>query len=418
MAGDARRHSGFMAGDARRRATAYLAVVGTSVVVALIGLAALTTVRIEARSLQGGGDLMEAMHYAQSAIEMGRYKIRNDPNWRTNLTNGTWIHEKPIGSGLYSLEGLDPIDGIIANILDHPLTLIGTGIKGDARYKLQVRLQSKGGALTCLQVPQHSGSNTTMSGATVSATGGPVSSNGSVSVSSSNVGANVEAVGSITGSYYWGTKTSSISPRTMPETSVFDYYIANGTPINIASIPKANGVPTIQDVTLSNLTNPYGGTNLQGIYVISCAGSNLRIRNSAIVGTLVVLDPGEFSIQNGINWIPAVPNYPALLVRGNVQLAYTKLDFALNLVTIPSLVTGLIYASNDVSTSASVTVTGALIAGRNISNTGALTLTYDPTLLLAPPPGFSGESGDIEVVPGSWKRVVDAIELFVEVPDL
>ena len=386
----------------------YIAVLGATAMVTVIGLTALTAVRIEARSLHGGGDAMEAALYAQSAIEMGRYKIRSDPNWRTNFLNGIWEDNRPIGNGRYTLEGIDPIDGFLAGILTHPVLLKGTGIKGDARYKLEVKLQPAGRPLTCLEAAAHAGTDVTFTGATVSGVG-IISANNNMSASSSSITLPAQAVNNISGGGYFAGKTVGIAPRSMPDVSVFDFYTdpMNSAVINYAGIPKSGGVPTIQNVVLSPSSNPYGSTNAGGVYVINCAGGNLRIRNSRIVGTLVVLNPATFSVLDSINWQAPVANYPALLVQGSAQLSYTSVALLENLISYPSVVTGLIYASDDITATNSVTVTGVIVAGRALKPQGTLALTYSGVYLLNPAPGFGTAAGEMQVVAGTWKRIVN-----------
>ena len=142
-----------------------------------------------------------------------------------------------------------------------------------------------------------------------------------------------------------------------------DYYILNGTSITYASLPKQQAA-NIEKVVLSPNNNPYGSglTSPTGIYVINCLGGNLRIRNARIVGTLVILNPGVFSVLESVNWEPAVANYPSLLVSGTAELAFTntplsesslRVDFNQDTDktdTYPSLIKGLIYASGDLTT--------------------------------------------------------------------
>ena len=70
--------------------------------------------------------------------------------------------------------------------------------------------------------------------------------------------------------------------------------------------------------------NPFGvGTNAHGVYWIDCAGNRITIERSRIRGTLVLINPGSgSSVGSGpINWSPAVPGYPALVVNGDFTLS-------------------------------------------------------------------------------------------------
>lgn len=115
--------------------------------VAVIGLAALLALRIEHRTVETGGDFAQTRLYAQSAIEMGFFWIADDPEWRNNRpTTGVWVVDLPIGNGTFTLEAYDPEDDNLQAEPNNSFVLIGTGMQGEARYKLQVTvIPEKGG---------------------------------------------------------------------------------------------------------------------------------------------------------------------------------------------------------------------------------------------------------------------------------
>jgi len=412
-----------------RRGSMYVAVLGSTMVITVIGMSALMLARVERSSVVGTADLSAARFYAQSAIEMGQHKIRQDSNWRQTYPSGVWEADRTIGSGKYTLEGIDPIDNDLGNSAAEPLLLRGTGFEGQSRYKLQVTMTAKSSALTCLQVAMHAGTDLTFSSATVQSNLVTISANGAVAASSSTIYPKVEAVGTITGSEYKSSITPGITARTIPDATVFNSYILNGTPILITSILSVQGTKTIEKVVLSPNWNPYGFglKNANGIYVIDCLGGNLRIRNARIVGTLVILNPGLLSIQQSVNWEPAIANYPSLLVRGNVELAFTNTalsetssNFNYNpsgspyngnedLDTsdvYPSIIKGLIYASGTVTTKNNVTIDGVLVIGATLTAQNDLNLTYRSIFYDNPPPGF-GDAPDMVISPGTWMQLVD-----------
>lgn len=131
----------------RRRGSIYVVVLGVSMTVAVIGLAALLALRIEHRTVETGGDFAQTRLYAQSAIEMGFFWIADDPEWRNNRpTTGVWVVDLPIGNGTFTLEAYDPEDDNLQAEPNNSFVLIGTGMQGEARYKLQVTvIPEKGG---------------------------------------------------------------------------------------------------------------------------------------------------------------------------------------------------------------------------------------------------------------------------------
>jgi hypothetical protein len=396
----------------------YVAVLGSAMAVTVMGLSAIMLARVERSSVGGLADAAAARFYAQSAIEMGEFKIRQNSNWRQTHTSGVWEANVPIGTGTYRLEGIDIVDGNLSNSPSDPVLLRGTGFQGQSRYKLQVTMTAKSNALTCLQVAMHAGTDLTFSSATVQSDQVTISANNSATASNSPVWAKVQVVNAASGNYFRSGFTPGITPRTMPGATVFDYYVANGTPIVYAGLPKSGGKTTIEKVVFSPTHNPYGLANPKGIYVIDCLTGDLRIYNTRIVGTLVILNPGVFSVQQAVNWEPAIANYPSLLVRGNAELAFASSTLSENslsvdfnedgdkLDTYPSLIKGLTYASENVTTKTSVTIDGVLVIGGTLTAQNTLTLTYESTFLDNPPPGFGG-APQMVVSPGTWKQLVD-----------
>ncbi|MFQ5492214.1 MAG: hypothetical protein ACE5GE_15980, partial [Phycisphaerae bacterium] len=111
----------------RRRASMYVVVMSTAMLITLIGLAALNLSRVEQRSTGAIGDLGQARLLAQSAIEMGIYWVDRDSNWRSTYPNGTWTTGESVGNGSFTLQGLDATDGNLANSNTDPLRLVATG---------------------------------------------------------------------------------------------------------------------------------------------------------------------------------------------------------------------------------------------------------------------------------------------------
>lgn len=413
----------------RRRGSIYVAVLGSTMVITVIGMSALMLARVERTSAEGTGDFSAARFYAQSAIEMGQHKIRQDSNWRTTYTSGVWEASRALGSGTYTLEGIDPVDGNLSNSATDSLLLRGTGFEGQSRYKLQVTMTAKSSALTCLQVAMHAGLGLTFNSATVQSNQLTVSSNAGATASSANVYPKVEVVTTATGTKYWSSVTTGIIPRTMPDATVFNYYTTNGTTIAYSDIPSVSGKKTIEKCLLSPNNNPlgFGPKNASGIYVINCGLGSLRIRDCRIVGTLVILNPGTFSVENSVLWEPAVANYPSLLVSGSATLSFTNtalsestLSYNFNpagtpyqgindtdkVDTYPSVMNGLVYVSGAVTTQSNVTINGVLIAGTTVTAQNTLSLSYLSTFYDNPPPGF-GSTPEMVISPGTWKQLVD-----------
>ena len=209
-----------------------------------------------------------------------------------------------------------------------------------------------------------------------------------------------------------------------------DYYIDK---VSLTDTTYASNLRVIDRQLLSPTVNPFGTPNTQGIYVLNCAGQDVVMSRSRIVGTIVFLNPGSNSaIQDSVCWEAAVYNFPAVLSNAtlNIKMSSTGLSessLGVNLnpagtpfpfsggasnatatESYPSKITGIIYSAADINFSASASVTGVVIAADDIFiNATSLTLNYGNVYLNDPPPGFNSGTISLKVVPGTWKRSVN-----------
>lgn len=417
-----------------RRASVYVLVIGSSTLLAVIGLAALTGVRIQRKNLAGTHDFAEARVYAQSAVEIGMRIMTTDSEWRTNHSNGTWRTAQPMGNGTYSLEVVDPADSDLQDSKEEPVVITGIGMKGDAKHKVSVTLTSDQIGLSCLQVPLHTNGNITLTSVTAGPVAGVISSNGTITASSAVISCASEAVGAITGTSFSGSRTSPVPARTMPASSVFSYYSTRGTSIPISAIPYStlpilSGVRTIERVLISSTSNPYGSTNSQGIYVINCGGSIIKIRECRIIGTLYVINPSSSSsVQDSVLMESTSANLPCLLVNGPIEINLSENSLSessgsnanFNPVgtpyngstdgdtsdNYPSSIRGLVYVSGALNINGYLSLNGVIVAGGALSATGSMTLTYDNRFYNTPPPGFDNEP-TLSILANSWRQSVN-----------
>ncbi|MHC4400339.1 MAG: carbohydrate binding domain-containing protein [Planctomycetota bacterium] len=224
-----------------RRGSIYVLVLGTGMVVSVLALSAVLARRIQRSTFEAADNLHQARLNAEAAIRIGMLRIENDPDWRYNFPNGVWEAGVDVGQGTYTLKGRDP-DGVLDDGPEDPLVLIGTGRKPSAIHeeeetvqKIRVILSPQNRALDCLESALHAGGNVTFTTATVDADQ-PISAGGNIDASASNVNADVEAAGSITGSTYHGGQSAGVDPRQIPDGAVFDYYMANGTWIDVSDV--------------------------------------------------------------------------------------------------------------------------------------------------------------------------------------
>ena len=131
----------------RRRATAYVAVLGVSMIVSVIGVSALMAVRLQRERHESTNDAMQARLNARSAIDLVLGDMATDPNWRTRYGAVGGPSVLPTGDGTFELFLVDPADGDIAVGQCDPLIATAYGYAGNARQVLQVRLEADAASL-------------------------------------------------------------------------------------------------------------------------------------------------------------------------------------------------------------------------------------------------------------------------------
>lgn len=403
----------------------YVAVLVTTVLVAVVSLAAVSVGHLELRVASQAGDLAQAQALARAGVELGVLKLNKNSNWRTTTSINTELPVVPIsrGGGTITYKIVDA-DGSLSDDQSDAVEIQGIGRVGDVTVIDSVRLYPTGAALTCLEASMCCAGDIQLGLQITLTTSRFVSSNGNINAGSlgSSINGGAQAVGTISGTVT-GSKSSGITARKLPGSDVFEYYKDNGTWIDIDSIPSYE----VKNVVLSPASNPYGAeTNAEGIYVIDCEGKNISIKNSRVVGTIVLLNPGSSSsVSDSLRWDPVTPNYPALLVSGSLSIRHSTANLDENTLgvnfnpvgtpcngdadadttdTYSSEIHGLVYVSGTFSNSLSPgnPIRGVLIcqASQSLSTCN---LTYRSIFLTYPPPGFA-TGNPMKISPGSWKR--------------
>ena len=410
------------------RGSIYLLVLITVAAAVTMVLCGLALQRVWSRWTGLTADQAEARVLARSAIELGVEYVNSNASWRTALaSNGKWLKDSALGHGTMTLVAADPVDGNLANNADDALVLTGTGVVGQAQQMASVTLTPVFQPLPVLSTSLFTlvdindfKSNVTFTSVNVAAANGDIVGSGGLVV------APVEASGTVTGSVFINGQAAGVPARTLPTfAAASSFYTTNGTSIVRTSIPSA----IIQKVVLSPGSNPYGATtNSKGIYVIDCANTALTITNCRIVGTLIVNNCTLLTVAASVLWEPAVPGYPALIVNGPLKVSVTATPLSeltlltnfnppstpyngtSNLLTTdsyPSQMRGILFCSGALTSVAatSLALQGVLLCGSTATLNGTYTITTDPNLTSAPPPGF--RTGPTMVVQaGSWKQLV------------
>ena len=413
-----------------RTGTIYIAVMGVTLIVGVVALASTTVARLELRGAVARGDMRAARLLAQSGVEYGQNWIHNNSGWRTALTNGQESTPIDYGSGTFTWSVTDA-DGNLGDSATDSVTVRGVGRVGNVRAVEEVTLQAGGDGISSLEAAMHCDGLWDANGNTISSDG-QVSANGAIDVvGSSQINGNAWATGEVWNPANVSGTITDFQPtdRVMPSSSVFDYYLANGTWMTIDDLGGSSGNRKIELELLSPALNPFGDTNPMGIYVIDCGGQDLDIRWCRIVGTIVLLNTNSnCRIDGEVCWDPAVPNYPALLVDGPMRFDMKGMFGSTNLTeaapfnpnynpehtpfqgewdtvrddTYTSEIRGLVYVSGTARITDDSFFAGSFVCGALIVDDHA-TFNYSDTFFNNPPPGFA--TGTVmEILPGSWKR--------------
>lgn len=422
----------------RRRGFLYLAVLLVALMVALCSMSAISIMQSQQRSVTDGVASLRAQTLADSAIAFGLAQINDNPAWRTSFTHG--VNSTPVSlnsgtaSGTISFR-LDDPDGNLTNDTLQGLKLIGIGRCGAAAAACSVQLEPAGEGLPVLNYSVSVGSTLSSSTSVHWIQDAGIYARGNVSISNPPCFLSDRILANGWISYEWGiywNNTYGISQfqpaLQFPGASWPEYYDRVGTMISIDDIPTQGGIHRMENIVLFPGNNPYGEANGLGVYVIDCEGENLQISNARLAATLLIKNPGANSIINGaIHWQPAVDDFPALLVQGNITIAHGNLPLQEATVqqnlnptgcpyrgsedndtndVYPSKIDGLIYVNGTLAlgsqTVARTEIDGCVVC-QTLNPTGNAKIIHSPEISQNPPPGFRSDS-KMRIVSGSYRR--------------
>jgi Carbohydrate binding domain len=301
----------------------------SSLIVGTIGLASLQIARLQSRTASGSNDFIAARTYARAALEIGMLNIRNDPYWRTNYGNGSWVTNQSIGTGTFSLYAVDPIDNDVTKGDNHPIILTGTGRQGAARFNTSVRLEIGPRVGSCLEVSMISGNDTSVSSATLTSDQS-VSANHNFSAGGgSTINADVEAFGTIGGSTYMQARLQKTVSRDMPDPlNALDYYLANGTTIPYTALPLWSQTELIANGNFeTNVNGWYPMTNCVMLQSSSQAKSgiySMRVKSRTLSSDVAAHDIPVNSFTNGNKYHLSIPIFPSATGTAKAVLTLTS----------------------------------------------------------------------------------------------
>lgn len=316
----------------RRRGGIYIAVLGTSLIVALLGMTALIGQRIQNRIIKNSADVRQAELNAGSAVELALLTMKQNTNWRTTQPHGRWFTARATGAGTCSLDVTDPIDWSLSNNPDDVVLLRGIGYSGQAEQCVEVTVDPRRAPLSSLRSALAAGDTVDLQGSTLRTAG--VLTGNQFTASSSQVYGDVQAV-AISGSSYNGTSTQILASKMpiMPDwTSVSNHYKTNGTALDITkflttppTLARNGGIENGTTAWVGNATGS-GMCDIDKSNNQVRSGSNaLRVRNRS----LWISGPSQgiegFVEPNKQYVVDAYVYLPELSTAKNFQITlYTK----------------------------------------------------------------------------------------------
>lgn len=406
----------------RQRGAAYLAVLGASTIILIVGVSAILGVRVQNRTAVLQYDVACARNHAISAVELARFWMTRDAGWRIVRGDGVWVDELPLGEGTISLLVRDPVDNDIADERADRVRVIATGVQGKARQVLQVDLQprfAECGALS--QALYATGSVRIDYGQSLTVIGAPAYARQNVRIDGTVIGAVGATTKSGSGTVYGKLRIPALE-LSAPAQDVFETYRHMGAKI---TIPPGN--QTYEQIVISPNSNPSGSSNSRGIYYIEHDG-DLRLRRLRVNGTLAIkLAPGrKLQLEDALLLHPTNNELPALIVIGDVEMSYasdgktlSETDYNVNFNPshtpyeghadwdttdhYPNEIRGVVYVRGTLKIRGGTPrVRGLVIVEGDASIEAPFTIIYENQY--AQPYGFEAYAG-FDPIPGSWRRV-------------
>jgi hypothetical protein len=405
--------------DRRRLGSAYVMILGVSAVLMVIGLAAVSVARIDNRNVSADNDWSEAQTLALSAAENALARIAVTDDWRSRLAGVVTV---PMGHGTMQWQITDDGDGQLADDEQDPVLIVAIGQVGASRYKLGLRCLVEGRPLEALARCVHGGGDITMdTNSRLTVTGGAASTNGDFRADkdTAELAGDLEADGVWWKKNVTGNVSKHATPLTMPSAGVVDTYRAMATDIS--------GRTLINRQAIGPGRNPWGAANADGVYYLNATGADVTLRDSRIIGTLVVRCR-RLTIDNNVLLESFRKDMPALIVDGDLVLNYQSTgsqlrendaDTNFNPVGVPygglsdsdksdsypSEVRGLVHVRGDLTLKGTALVRGAIVCDGKVQCGGTNQIVHDADLSTLPVIGYT--SGDGRLYRAGWTRLID-----------
>ena len=412
----------------RRAGSVYVAVVGVTMIVAIIGVCGIQLARTQLKGVQATNDRQQARILALSAVDHAVSMMRDNVNWRADYTNDTEVGPYTLGDDSFTWKLVDP-DGDLDDDASDPLWVYGIGRAGDAVWVSKAKARIDGGLpLELLRTAVHTQRGISVDPfSSLAVTGAPASADANVDIGTfGTVFGDLEAT-SLSGGTVTGTTTVPAELKGMPPTTVFDDYVARATALPFSG--------DFYKMVLAPGVNEYGGgVNADGVYYINTSGNDIDIRRSRIHGTLLIdASPDGIVAFNARCFIhPYRDDFPTLIIKAKeVYLDYETnggvdelreggANHNFNPVGAPYLgqvdsdqsdrypseILGLVHVIGDASvwTPGNPRIHGVLAVQGKLRMYTPGEIVHDPKLMANPPLGYTDDPNSTDMIIGaqSW----------------
>ncbi|MBN1765058.1 MAG: hypothetical protein JW860_07365 [Sedimentisphaerales bacterium] len=402
-----------------RKGNVYVLTLAAALVLTALALALSVTIRQARRSALTDTQADRAEIYAELGIRHAIHYTTVEPLWRQLLNSGTWLNDIPVDNATYTVTGIDPVDGVLVNYNSDPVQLTFTASLDGIDRTVTVEtipcpLEILDYTIACegdVVIKNHVQINGDVYA------GGEIDKSGSDTwiFGNAEAGDEVDETRNIS-----GVIVNNAEAKTFPTNlKIRQYYIDHATEVPYQEL--------IEYMLITPTFNPLGDPNPDGLYYMNTGTeNNLIIKNCRIIGTLVVTTQTQLNvkIEVAVNWQPARPDYPVLIVLGSDSYIEIKIEGPveetannqdLSLPDEPgsgtafdiyeSKITGLIYCENEIKIKKDCIIQGSVIAGNFIELEDDTICEFNPDIpRYYPPPCFR----DTYLMPvrGTWRPVI------------
>jgi len=405
--------------DRRRIGSAYVMILGVSSVLMVIGLAAVSVARIDTRNVAADNDWSEAQTLALSAAENALARIAVTNDWRSQLSGLVTV---PMGHGTMQWQITDDGDGQLADDAEEPVMIVASGQVGASRYRLGLRCFVVGLPLEGLSRCLHANGDINMDkNSQLTATGGAASTNQDFRADkkTAKLVGDLEADGVFWKENVTGNVSEHAPAKALPNARVVAMYRELATDIS--------GRTLINRQAIGPGRNPWGTANANGVYYLDAPGSDVTLRDSRILGTLVVRC-NRLTIDNNVLLESFRKDMPALIVDGELVLNFASASSQLRESaentnfnppgvpysgatdsdqsdSYPSEIRGLVHVRGNLTLDSTALVRGAIVCEGQVQCSGTNQIVHDADLSNRPILGYT--SGDGPFHRAGWKRMTD-----------